>query len=47
MTFPAMLADQTAALIPSAHAEVLDDAGHMAHIDRPREWLSVVREFLC
>lgn len=46
MTFPATLVDQTVASIPSAHAKVLDEAGHMAHIDQPDEWLAAVRTFL-
>jgi pimeloyl-ACP methyl ester carboxylesterase len=46
MTFPAALADQAAAQLPTARAVVLDAAGHMAHVDRPREWLAAVAEFL-
>lgn len=46
MTFPATLVDQTVASIPSAEAKVLDEAGHMAHIDQPGEWIKAVRSFL-
>jgi pimeloyl-ACP methyl ester carboxylesterase len=46
MTFPAELADRTAAAVPAAVARVLDDAGHMAHIDQPRAWLAALAEFL-
>jgi pimeloyl-ACP methyl ester carboxylesterase len=46
MTFPAALVDQTLGLIPAARAVVLDQAGHMAHVDQPREWLAAVREFM-
>ncbi|WP_174566200.1 alpha/beta fold hydrolase [Nocardia pseudovaccinii] len=35
-----------AALIPSARLVVIDEAGHMAHIDQPDQWLGAVREFL-
>jgi pimeloyl-ACP methyl ester carboxylesterase len=46
VVFPAALAEQAAAMIPSAHAVVLDEAGHMAHVDQPGAWLAAVREFL-
>jgi pimeloyl-ACP methyl ester carboxylesterase len=46
MTFPAALAAVTARAIPAATACVLDDAGHMAHVDRPAEWLAAVSGFL-
>ncbi|MET1071916.1 MAG: alpha/beta hydrolase [Umezawaea sp.] len=46
MVFPAALADLAAAIIPRARAVVLDDAGHMAHVDQPRDWLAAVEEFL-
>jgi pimeloyl-ACP methyl ester carboxylesterase len=46
MTFPAGLAEQAAAVIPAATAVVLDDAGHMAHVDQPGPWLAAVSEFL-
>ena len=46
MTFPAALAQQAAALIPSARAVVLQDAGHMAHIDQPEQWITAVSGFL-
>ncbi|MEV7042713.1 alpha/beta hydrolase [Amycolatopsis sp. NPDC051061] len=46
MTFPVALLEQTTALIPAARAVVLDDAGHMAHIDQPEQWITAVGEFL-
>lgn len=46
MTFPASLVQATVELLPTASACVLDDAGHMAHIDRPEAWLSAIRDFL-
>lgn len=46
MTFPAVLVDETVALMPTTRGVVLDNAGHMAHIDQPDEWLNAVRDFL-
>ncbi|GIH16360.1 alpha/beta fold hydrolase [Rugosimonospora africana] len=46
MTFPAQLAVQTAAQIPVARAVILDEAGHMAHIDQPDQWLTALADFL-
>jgi pimeloyl-ACP methyl ester carboxylesterase len=46
MTFPAALAEQAAALIPSARAVIIQDAGHMAHIDQPGQWIIAVSGFL-
>ncbi|NEA30446.1 alpha/beta hydrolase [Streptomyces sp. SID13031] len=46
MTFPAHLATEAATLIPTAEAVVLDEAGHMTHIDQPTAWLNAVRDFL-
>ena len=46
MTFPAQLAEEAAASIPTARAVVLDDAGHMAHIDQPVRWLAALTAFL-
>lgn len=46
MTFPADLAEQTARGIATASARVLENAGHMAHIDQPEAWLSCVDAFL-
>jgi pimeloyl-ACP methyl ester carboxylesterase len=46
MTFPAQLAESAANLIPSARAVILDDAGHMAHIDQPALWLDALAAFL-
>ena len=47
MTFPAALAEHTAAELPNARAVILDAAGHMAHIDQPEAWIGAVRDFLC
>jgi pimeloyl-ACP methyl ester carboxylesterase len=46
MTFPAALADEAATLIPTARAVILDEAGHMTHIDQPASWLTAVQDFL-
>lgn len=46
MTFPAALAEQTAVRNPWATAVVLDEAGHMAHIDQPTAWLTALIDFL-
>lgn len=46
MTFPASLVERTLEIIPSATGIVLDDAGHMAHIDQPQAWLGAVEAFL-
>ncbi|MEV4802476.1 alpha/beta hydrolase [Nonomuraea sp. NPDC049421] len=42
MTFPASLVRST----PCTDAVVLEQAGHMAHIDQPTAWLDAVRRFL-
>lgn len=46
MTFPADLVEATLALIPRARAVVLEEAGHMLHVDEPDGYLNAVREFL-
>lgn len=46
MTFPAGLAQDAADRIPQAQCILLDDAGHMAHVDQPTRWLAAVRDFL-
>jgi pimeloyl-ACP methyl ester carboxylesterase len=46
MTFPVALVEPTTELIPTATSVVLDDAGHMAHVDQPEAWLAAVRAFL-
>jgi pimeloyl-ACP methyl ester carboxylesterase len=46
MTFPAGLAEDAAELIPSAHAAVIEEAGHMAHVDQPGAWLDALTDFL-
>ncbi|MBF6341696.1 alpha/beta hydrolase [Nocardia abscessus] len=46
MIFPAALAEQAAALIANADAAILDEAGHMTHIDDPRRWLSMIEQYL-
>ena len=46
MTFPASLAEYTASQLPCARAVILDEAGHMAHIDQPDAWLAAIVAFL-
>lgn len=46
MTFPAELAERTAAEMPNARAVILDQAGHMTHIDQPEAWLQAITGFL-
>jgi pimeloyl-ACP methyl ester carboxylesterase len=46
MTFPADLIEPTLELIPRARAVVLEEAGHMVHVDEPDGYLNAVREFL-
>ncbi len=46
MTFPATLTTEAAAVIPTAQAVILEEAGHMTHIDQPTAWLQAVRDFL-
>ncbi|MEV6415329.1 alpha/beta hydrolase [Kribbella sp. NPDC051718] len=46
MTFPAHLATEAATAIPTARAAILDEAGHMTHIDQPDAWLTAIRNFL-
>ena len=45
-TFPAALAERTAAEMPNVRAAVIDQAGHMAHIDQPEAWLGAITGFL-
>jgi pimeloyl-ACP methyl ester carboxylesterase len=46
MTFPASLIGPTLDLMPTAVPAVIDEAGHMAHIDQPEAWLTALRHFL-
>jgi pimeloyl-ACP methyl ester carboxylesterase len=46
MTFPVALVEDTTKVIPSARAVVIEEAGHMAHVDQPRAWLDAVADFL-
>lgn len=46
MTFPVDLVEPTLELIPRARAVVLEEAGHMVHVDEPDGYLNAVREFL-
>ncbi|WP_258947980.1 alpha/beta fold hydrolase [Lentzea californiensis] len=46
MTFPVCLVEPTLGLIPRASAVVLENAGHMLHVDDPDGYLRAVREFL-
>jgi len=45
MTFPAILTAQAEIVLDNAVAVVLDQAGHMAHIDQPTDWLRAVADF--
>ena len=46
MTFPVELAYRAADELPAASAVVLDEAGHMTHVDQPGQWLLAVDRFL-
>ncbi|MFI7272751.1 alpha/beta fold hydrolase [Streptomyces sp. NPDC049879] len=46
LVFPASLVEETVRLIPSARGVVLEEAGHMAHIDQPDAWLAAVADHL-
>ncbi|MGY5045432.1 alpha/beta hydrolase, partial [Streptomyces sp. 900105755] len=46
MTFPAALVEPTVKLIPTARASVIEEAGHMTHIDQPGAWLKALENFL-
>lgn len=46
MTFPVSLVEPTLELIPRSRAVVLEEAGHMVHVDEPAGYLGAVREFL-
>ncbi|MDA1239923.1 MAG: 2-succinyl-6-hydroxy-2,4-cyclohexadiene-1-carboxylate synthase [Chloroflexi bacterium] len=39
-------AEQMAALIPDSRVQIIDDAGHAAHLERPEAFQAVVLEFL-
>lgn len=46
MVFPVDLAVRAADLIPQARCVIVENAGHMAHVDQPVKWLSAVSAFL-
>ncbi|HEX7305757.1 alpha/beta hydrolase [Lentzea sp.] len=46
MTFPVQLVEPTLEAVPEACAVVLEDAGHMVHVDEPDGYLRAVGEFL-
>jgi pimeloyl-ACP methyl ester carboxylesterase len=46
MIFPSSLAAKAGDAIPGAAALILDDAGHMAHVDQPDRWIAAVARFL-
>lgn len=46
MTFPVELADLVAARNPASRTVILDQAGHMAHVDQPDAWSAALVEFL-
>ncbi|MFD9699641.1 alpha/beta fold hydrolase [Lentzea sp. NPDC059081] len=46
MTFPVGLVEPTLELVPGARAVVLEDAGHMLHIDDPDGYVLAIGKFL-
>jgi pimeloyl-ACP methyl ester carboxylesterase len=46
MRFAASAAERAALCLPRARAVVLDDAGHMTHVDEPTAWLQAIAAFL-
>jgi pimeloyl-ACP methyl ester carboxylesterase len=46
MTFPVSLVRPTTQRIPTARAVIIDNAGHMTHVDQPGQWLAAIRDFL-
>lgn len=46
MRFPAAGAAQAAAALPGSTLAVVPEAGHMAHVDQPTEWLNHLEAFL-
>ena len=44
--FPVGVAAQWVALLPDAQLHVIDGAGHLPLVDRPEEFVEVVRDFL-
>jgi pimeloyl-ACP methyl ester carboxylesterase len=46
MIFPCSLAAKAGQAIPGATVLVLDDAGHMAHVDQPDQWIAAIARFL-
>jgi pimeloyl-ACP methyl ester carboxylesterase len=46
MTAPASLATAAAHQIRNARASIIEDAGHMTHIDQPGQWIHALEDFL-
>ena len=46
MIFPCSLAAKAGKALPGAAVVILDDAGHMAHVDQPDRWLAAIARFL-
>jgi pimeloyl-ACP methyl ester carboxylesterase len=46
LTFPVSVVQEAADRIPSAGLEILEEAGHMTHVDQPDAWLAAVAAFL-
>lgn len=46
MGFPVQVAQRLSDAVPRACLRVIDQAGHMAHVDRPEAWSSAVVDFL-
>lgn len=45
-TFPASLAAKAADRLGNAQAVIIDNAGHMTHVDEPDQWLDALDSFL-
>lgn len=46
MVFPVSTVERAAALLLGARAVILDQAGHMTHVDQPQAWLAAIATFL-
>ena len=46
MGFPVQVAERLHRAVPTSRLQVIDRAGHMAHLDQPEAWSSAVLDFL-
>jgi pimeloyl-ACP methyl ester carboxylesterase len=46
VSFPVQVAQRLHRAVPGSLLEVIEQAGHMAHFDRPEAWSIAVIEFL-